>query len=202
MLRRIAADKLVPSRGSPEYAALQFMASDLADGLRITRPLLLKPELPQAGWDSLLDEASTMRAHAYEHGGGGQLMADVGQAATECARSRRTAAWIHENTGLTVSGEVSPTYIYYEEGSFCPVHLDRPESNDLGMLMVLEHRGPRGDETSLTYTFTPDELLWFRLTPGEALLFHSARTIHGRTPLPAGEAIVALSIGFLLAPVN
>jgi hypothetical protein len=200
MLRRISPGRTVPASKAPEHAVLQFMAAHLAGGLRIPTPLLLKPDLARSGWNSLLAEARETREKSFAHGGGGQAMAHAGPVANDWVSSAQTARWIQEHTGLAVCENVEASYIYYEAGSFCPLHMDRPRSNELNLLMVLDHKVSAGNGASLTYAITPDGPLWFQLVPGEALLFHSTHTIHGRTPLAVGEAIVVLSTGFLIEP--
>lgn len=199
MLRRIWPGRSVPVNKTPEYTALQLIATHLAGRLRIPTPLLLKPDLAESKWTSLLAEAREVRPNSFAHGGGGQVMAHAGPLACDWVSSAQTARWIQDNTGLAVSEDVEATYIYYEAGSYCPLHIDRPSTNELNLLMVLDHKVNAGRSSSLTFAITPTDPLWFRLVPGEALLFHSTHTMHGRTPLAAGEAIVVLSTGFLIA---
>ncbi|MFJ2821927.1 hypothetical protein ACIO7M_12520 [Streptomyces toxytricini] len=51
----------------------------------------------------------------------------------------------------------------------------------------------------VVHALAPDELRLPRALPGEVVVFHSARTLHGRTEPNEGERVTLLSIGYRVA---
>lgn len=84
----------------------------------------------------------------------------------------------------------------YEFGSFCPLHLDRPDAVDWHFLMVVDHHGERVSKLRL---HLPESELDWQGEPGDVIVFPGSVILHERTPLAEGEKVRMLAVGFKVA---
>lgn len=200
LLQRIARRPGVPGPGSVERECLEIVASHFRPDPALPRPLVLRPPwLTEPLRWLLLEEARRVRHRALELTG--QRVAHGGEAAQHLCRSRSLHRWLAQAGGPPLEERGTSTYIYYEKaGDHCPVHMDLPDGFEVNLLVPLEHvGGAAAGGASATFAVTPDGPRLLPASPGEAVLFHSARTLHGRTELGEGESVTLLSIGYRMA---
>jgi hypothetical protein len=99
-------------------------------------------------------------------------------------------------TGSRIVSKLVVSYIGYEFGSFCPLHLDRPDAVDWHFLMVVDHRGERASKLRL---HLPDGELDWCGEPGDVIVFPGSAIPHQRTPLVEEEEVTMLAVGFKVA---
>ena len=91
-------------------------------------------------------------------------------------------------------------YIYYDtQGEVSRLHVDNSNSYDFNLLICLSRSIPAGATGSVTYFMLGDGVTKaLSLMPGDAVLFHSSCTPHGRTPVVEGERVLLASLGFAM----
>jgi hypothetical protein len=145
--------------------------------------------------DDLAAEADALRGTALENRQH-QYGARAGARALEFAASRDMTELItqYDSPGR-VCGE--STYLYYErEGAGIAPHIDRPEFS-VQVLLMLRHTGYGANRSALAvFPDGPGSAVFFRLEPGELVLFRAASVVHGRTATAGEEFVNLLGLGY------
>jgi hypothetical protein len=102
-------------------------------------------------------------------------------------------------TGKRIISKLVVSYIGYEFGSFCPLHLDRPDAVDWHFLMVVDHHGERASKLRL---HLPEGELDWQGEPGDMIVFPGSMIPHERTPLAQGEKVRMLAVGFKVTSIE
>lgn len=194
-LRRVHARPDPPRTASPEDLILRATAARLSQDacfpdIICDQPTWLTPSLRQA----LLEEALGLQSTAKLYSGH-RRMVTGGRLAQACVLSPTLTAWIHTSCPVALRPGAATNYIYYAEGDYCPVHIDRRTGYQLNLLVSLAHQVRyQGDPSSL-YIYAEESLVRTTLRAGETTLFSSSSLPHGRTALHPGESICLLSVG-------
>ena len=196
ILTRATPNGRLIRRGSPQRAVAELAADTMV------KQRIIAPTRPPAGilsGDHLrtlrkyAEEAVSVKAQAY-NGHKISLPTDEGH---EYLAELPVTKWCAEVDSHI--GEVGHSlYIYYDTlGEVSRLHLDNCDSCDFNLLICLSRSIPAGATGSVTYFMLGDGVTTaLSLMPGDAVLFHSSSTPHGRTPVVEGERVLLASVGF------
>lgn len=199
VLATLAPQCRMPERGTPARKALIALEEVLSTRRTIT-PHRITPEWLSANLvEALRREAEAHRTtpkvrDSWYNGPPGRI-------AKKLASTTQLKDWISERIGRGVQDAINAVYIYYDDvGHHIPLHIDYPEAFEYNLLICLDRRPSGGPSATTTLVVADGEARSIDLAPGQALLFHSSYTPHGRTPLADGEAITLISLGFSPLP--
>lgn len=195
VLATLAPQCQMPERDSSARKALMALEEVLSTR-RTIPPDRITPEWLSANLvEALRREAQAHRAipkirDSWYNGPPGRI-------AKKLAETAQLKDWISERAGRRVQDTVNAVYIYYDAaGHHIPLHVDYPEEFEYNLLICLDRRSSGTASATTTMVVTNGEARSIDLAPGQALLFHSSYTPHGRTPLAEGEAVTLISLGF------
>ena len=194
-------DALSPSMTLPERdTSLQAlrMVSAVLNEQRLFPPARERPDwLTTDLLGSLSEEALARRRTEVMHTPRA-THATVGTVAKELAGSSTFRTWATQRASLKFEEGAHYNYIFYERsGHYCPMHIDKPDSYPINCLIPLAHVGGGRTRPCSTLVVIGEDgkIDQIGFAAGEALLFSSSATVHGRTPVEADELVVLLSIG-------
>lgn len=140
---------------------------------------------------SLREEARSTRFHADDCDR--YWMATAGTVGRELAESPRLLDFVSERVG-SVRPSGDPAYIFYDgKNSGVDPHIDQ-DKYALHCLVGVERSSEATSHLSIYYPDQPVQ--YVKYLPGEIVLFHSGRIVHGRDNLDTKEKVTILSIGF------
>lgn len=183
------------SKGSPQRLVAEYAANCIAPSRKMD-PVRIPPQsidphsldvLKSFGEDGIANRPEDLLNHR---------IAKLTKAQEAYVRELAVLEWCQKvHTGI--GDYASSVFIYYDkEGEDSKLHVDNAEGWEYNLLICLDRHIPEGSRGSATYFMLGDgETRAYSLMPGQAAVFHSNATPHGRTPVAKGEETLLLSIG-------
>lgn len=187
----------MPPRDSPQHITADACATSLASQ-RLFPPKLFNVHgvLGETLWDAIVkDSESAWEARRYHYG---RYISNVTASIVECiSESGLLSSLTQAAKCKNLSSDLEATYLYYENGSGLPLHLDNDSTYEYNLLTCISK-----SETDLE--FKPSQTYFYlgngqvksaSLFPGSAIWFHAGYTPHARTPLQLESKVTLLSVG-------
>lgn len=196
LLLHAAPSSRLPGRDSPRRKVVDFIADQLAEETLFQPVVLdLNELLPATVREQLLEDAFGGDVQVISHDN--RRVADA--PAHIIAKILQSGLWDLAQSAVPIplARDCSAAFLYYGEGESLRLHVDNSEAFEFNLLACLQRQRPADGRKSATY-FLPSgsAVKAWDMDPGQGILFHSAKTPHGRTPLAADESIVILTVGF------
>jgi hypothetical protein len=180
-----------PARMVMNYAA-QVMSQD-----QLFAPTVVRPDYADEGFvEEMTQVAAKYREVAITKNG--RTVSRCGSDVFAKLNEIGAREYASKLLGGALDHDYSAAFLYYVPGDFIPLHIDNGATYPMNLLLCLRREKPaESRKFSVTYLVDAADRFTARdLAPGEALWFHAARTLHGRTPLQQGEEVLILTLGF------
>ena len=180
--------------------ALRALAGKLATATLMRQPLL---DTPSWATSSVVEALATNAGASIQRTGqrqpSGKKNAFVGRKVRPLLQKLRVREYVESVAGHSLEPNPSLHYATYDRpGSFVQFHVDTRSYGDITVLLCLGYRDVENSGQSATTFVTADGIKQFKLASGQALTFDGTCSIHGRTPVEAGEEITLLIASYSL----
>jgi hypothetical protein len=185
-----------PASGSSEETCLQAMSRVLAERRKMD-PIFLRPEwLHDELLGGLVAETHEQEAQRTEREA--WYNSQPGPIGRRLGSSVRLMRWMSNKLNMELKPQVNVSIVSYDTGgNHNPMHFDNPDTfGELNLLICLERIRSSEQAGTRTLFVLEDGIKSSDLNAGDAVIFDSAYTLHGRTPLVDGEKVTLMTLGF------